>query len=473
MFHFLTVSLITAVASDILAVDLPVTDTSTTESPKWKAMDLLLQDEEECISLMQLRAEQKYAADVQMLASGNASMPLEQQQRIIAIEGGDAVSSLSRRLSWRTFMGPTAIALLLIATFCYCCIYMRCIVTDDGDGPGEEELDVPNVKLDDDTYGFVFCSLITDTHKVETDADNALVRLRYARIASALALSTASIVLQIFFMICLKQFVMRPNTLSLRQSYDTYELTMYGADHCYIASDGYHRGTDDQYFVSANFASMSSTDQGVICSITFGQPFFLMAVLLVWTLTCISEIKATALFFEHTIIRLPTVDSSHEIFEDGSPQSQKVVVGLTLTKKITMIVLLILPRMLVILVLLWMGCRWLAANDNWEKLVIRGIALAFIFRLKDLLYAVLVPARSKQELKMISIKHSSDKQRAGWGPYFEEFIWGLISVAWILMYVYNFQQVLPQFRWDISSVCDPWIREQYQLGPAGVAARGN
>merc|ERR1719284_1191152 len=134
---------------------------------------------------------------------------------------------------------------------------------------------------------------------------------------------------------------------------------------------------------------------------------------------------------------------------DGDGVAEKVVNGLTWAVKGTILVLVLLPRFVITCALLWLGCRWLAATNDFSDLVLNAVAFEFLLMLKELLYHTLVPARNKRDLKNTFIRPPSRLEPAGYWAFLNTFSLALVAAAWVLYYVYGFQTVLPEYRWDV------------------------
>merc|ERR1719326_1684700 len=137
----------------------------------------------------------------------------------------------------------------------------------------------------------------------------------------------------------------------------------------------------------------------------------------------------------------------------------KVLVGLTPTVKGMICTFVIMPWLTNTCFLLWLGCRWLAATNDYGNLISNAVALEFILYLKDLVYSGLVSERNKRELEKTKILPDSKRQRAGYQVYLGTFVWALLVVAWLWGYIFHFQAVLPEYRWDVKEVCGDWYAE--------------
>merc|ERR1719284_459601 len=115
---------------------------------------------------------------------------------------------------------------------------------------------------------------------------------------------------------------------------------------------------------------------------------------------------------------------------DGDGVAEKVVNGLTWAVKGTILVLVLLPRFVITCALLWLGCRWLAATNDFSDLVLNAVALEFLLMLKDLLYYVLVPDRNKRDLQHTEVMPVTKRQPASYWVFLGTFLWGLVAALW-------------------------------------------
>merc|ERR1719498_931526 len=122
-----------------------------------------------------------------------------------------------------------------------------------------------------------------------------------------------------------------------------------------------------------------------------------------------------------------------------------------------------IPRMAITSVLLWIGCRWLLATTDFADLVMNAIALEFILLIKDCLYVALMPARSNIDLSLTKIQPFPKRLSPAWWNFADSFLLLLVAVLWVYLYMRHFQQVLPDYRWDVHDVCVEYIKERYKV----------
>merc|ERR1719183_1365582 len=105
---------------------------------------------------------------------------------------------------------------------------------------------------------------------------------------------------------------------------------------------------------------------------------------------------------------------------------------------------ILLPRLLVTCTLLWLGCRWLTGTMGFADVLQNAVTLEFIMLLKDLFYKTMAPHHNKVETRNTLIQPNASKQNPNAPVFLGAFLWGLLSILWVLLYVEVFQQVLPE-----------------------------
>jgi hypothetical protein len=256
----------------------------------------------------------------------------------------------------------------------------------------------------------------------------------------------------------IQQFGTAKAVHDIRIAYENFEVHMYH-HHTWQTTTGKQRG-EKGYFDPSMFESLSEEDKEEACKIPFSQPQFLSAVLLIWTLTITGEIKTCWSHFSRLIVNCQTTNSMAYATEDDTG-GNVVIYRLTPAVKGCIFGFVILPRLVIALALLWLGCRWLAATNDFADLVLNAVALEFVVLLKDLLYSSLVPDRNKRETQTTKIDFSFESHHPSPGTFLGSFLWGFVGMLWVFLYIYYLQQVLPDYQWDVREVCEAWIIENY------------
>jgi hypothetical protein len=324
--------------------------------------------------------------------------------------------------------------------------------------------------MDKDAYTLAVALLIRDLCALARREGSA--SLKYGRIFYSCGLVFVTSVVQNGFIIMTKMFVTPQQVADIRSAYDTYETTMY-ANHTTVNEHGNHRGMPG-FFNIAKFATLSDDNKSSICNIPLAQLWFIFLILLIWSLTCFAQIKKCIERFMSLVVMTETRKSMGEALkpyhiamideqaaEDDTTSSGQthvmVIVGLTMSMKVLLTLLVFLPEFCTTSYILWLGSRWLLATNDWSNLVSNAVALEFILQLKQLFYYALASERMQRELDRTAMAPPWTEEPAGFGVYFIAAIWTLLAVLWVWAYVFHFQAVLPDYRWDVSEACSPWM----------------
>lgn len=318
-----------------------------------------------------------------------------------------------------------------------------------------------NEALDNDAYSLAISSLIWDSYMT------AIGYRRVGRVAQSLLLIGLNIGIQIYVMMGIKRWASSKAVHDIRHVYDVFEVHMYGGKdhtppHLTVDGNGDHRGIQE-FFDPDLFASLPRGMKDEVCAIPFSQPAFFIVALFIWTLTCFSEVKTTVELFVSLILRTPRLDSMSVSLSPADEEKRQVVQGLTTTVKTVICSCILVPRLGITLLLLWLGCRWLAATNNFMDLILNAVALEFILLMKDLVYQTLVPEWNKHDVERIEIAPPTQFEPQGHWALLGTIQWASLSLLWVLIYVYFLQNVLPDYRWDVRDVCTSYIRSHYGI----------
>jgi len=312
--------------------------------------------------------------------------------------------------------------------------------------------------LDEDLYGVSIASLLRDLRKIFLGHGNFCLRL--SRLMVTVSMLTSLVALQFYLVLEMKLKVTPESVRNIREMYDHFEEAMY-PNHTILTPNNYSRG-EDGFFDAGQFQHLSVEFRDSICAIPLSHPVFFACILLIWTFTVVVDIRRLiflVILFTH---RVATVRSMHDIFlhddeeKHGRPvrnEDQKVVLsGLTPCVKASLLIFIFLPRLALDMVLLWLGCRWLTSTDNLQDVFLNAVALEFILCLKDLIYLAVIPMRNKVETQELLIPMDVS-ERANFKAYLGAFIWLLVACAWVPLYMFFLQGVLPDYKWDVRAIC--------------------
>mmetsp|Transcript_83537 Transcript_83537/g.159349 ORF Transcript_83537/g.159349 Transcript_83537/m.159349 type:complete len:379 (+) Transcript_83537:44-1180(+) len=337
----------------------------------------------------------------------------------------------------------------------------------------EDEVKVPYVELEEDTFGMWVCSLARDAHFVAKESSQPQGARKF-RMFTVVFLLIVTLLIQIWLLAKVKQFVSAKAVLDIRDAYSLFELTMCGEDVTWTRHE--HARCSPGAFpafeeAKLKLSELDSEDQADICRIPLSQPYFFATVLLVWTITCISDVRK-ACRLQMIVLYLQTTESmagAADLIDDGDDDddtSDDVIVirKMTCLMKIVITVTTFIPRVSITVYLLWVGCRWLLGTNQFDELILNAIALEFILQQKDSIYEALVPQQSK-EARACTVLHPVWKRSKLTYTSVSLQAFGLliVSAGWVVAYMHNIQDVLPGYGWDVNSVCEDYILTAYKV----------
>jgi len=309
--------------------------------------------------------------------------------------------------------------------------------------------------------------------------------LRATRIFGHVGLLLVTIVIQIVLLNQIKWLVTPQAVTTIREAYDKYELHMCGGieNHTTLTVNGKHR-CKPQYFLPDVFMELDDDLKVDVCNIPFSQLRFFKLVLLIWSLTCIGQIKMCIETFVTLMVVTPTCESmvtavlpqdqvehrltrqdSHGSLDGTQPEAEKeeggperVIIALTKPMKAIIFLTVLLPWFMITCNLLAQGSRWLTATNDFGELILNAVGLEFVLLLKDLVYHTIVAERNKRELRNTLVHPLVRKEPAGYLVFMGGFIWGAMAVVWVYVYIFHLQTVLPEYKWDVHASCTRWLK---------------
>lgn len=345
----------------------------------------------------------------------------------------------------------------------------------DGGPGGSNEDQPPTVEktfvrkpegLDEDLYGMGIASLIRDSQRFAMKTE--LMWLRFGRLAISLLVLGFTMSLQVFLLYEMKHLVTSVSTHEARDAYDKYEIWMYGNNTTTmdVTANGYHRGRDGFFNLSA-FNTLDDDTKDNACQMPLSQPSFFIGILLIWTLVCCAEMRHTFELAISLVWATPTISTMAEATVETPDNTDEavVVVGLTIIVKLIAVFFILIPRLIVSCILLWLGCRWLTGTMGFSDVLQNAVTLEFILLCKDLFYSTMAPHHNKMETRNTLILPHADRERPTISVFLGAFVWGVISITWVLLYIEVFQQVLPEYRWDIHDACSDYLASVEQATP--------
>jgi len=329
--------------------------------------------------------------------------------------------------------------------------------TQEGQESDDETL--TSERLPEDAYGMAIACVIRDLSHLSKESGSKYRSTRVMRMLASLKLLALNITLQTFILVCISELSSAKAVFDIRSAYSEFEQHMY-AGHVKLTENQNARGAEARFFNASLFDTLSDETKEGACRIPFAQPYFLFALLLVWSIVVVGEVRNASTMFNRLVLGTQPV-SSMAASTQRIGQDIDVIVSLTHGVKAFITIFVVLPRLLMACFMLWLGCRWLAATNDFQNLVLDTVGLEFILLLKDLLYRTLVPERVKRDTCRMHVSIQHEAVRPSLYSFLGTFVWGILAVVWVYAYMFSLQKVLPGYRWDVHAVCVQWFDKNY------------
>lgn len=235
------------------------------------------------------------------------------------------------------------------------------------------------IAIDEDVWGatlYVICFDLTEVLG-QVDHDGLSVRLNVYRLSLVLFLLVCNYVLQLGFLYWIYNFVALPAVHKAQVLYKDYHKQVY---------------IEGQKSFEA---WMEYTRKDELCSIAFSNFFFMYAILSLWWLLMVDEIRKNERLYRKIHQIHLTEDANHMIHKHNDVN---VIVRLTMTVRTALDVLLIMPKVVIVFILTIVGTVWLAATGSFSELILNAIALEFVITIDEVLFNAVLPESMKDEI---------------------------------------------------------------------------
>jgi hypothetical protein len=260
----------------------------------------------------------------------------------------------------------------------------------------------------------------------------------------------ANILCQAYVLYCVKMYICRPSVMAIRGQYQEFEDSAF----------------DDGVFKVSLFEDMAEDEKVSLCQFPLSQPEFFMVILVMWTAyaaiditetveLCLNWLSIKTCTGRHALTNLDAAET-----EEAGSEGSIVLQGASKTLKAVALILILLPKLMIAIVLWWIGARWLTSTTSFEDLIMNAVALAFITDLDEIVFEALVPKDAKRSVEKHSIEvpPSGDRNtrltRNLYVYLFKAFC--IITIPCVYMRV---QRVLPGYKFDVAGACEAWAKD--------------
>jgi len=296
--------------------------------------------------------------------------------------------------------------------------------------------------IDEDVYGAAIYTLIHDGEEILSGRDVLGHRTNVVRCILVAATLVANFGLQFMLLWWSFHLVVRPLVYSAQRLYQQFH------------QDCFTDGTFDHH------KWHKFPEQEELCNIAMSQNGFLAAILWIWVLYMLEELRKierqARIFFG--IRSAQNASDMIKVYPDGKEK----VVRLTAMVRIALVLVLIIPKLVITILLTLIGFVWLTATVSFADLILNAVALAFIIQIDEQIYNVLIPDNLKSRMAQTVLWTSRTAQNTQ--DVAIEVRWGLLKAFFLIvcslflvaLYIGPGQQLIPifpGFKNDIDKHC--------------------
>jgi len=329
-----------------------------------------------------------------------------------------------------------------------------------GSKMNDEEMDSKVFDIPEDAYG---CAVLAIVRDFQEAARGQGVAIHLTSGIFSICLYIANLALQLGIIAFIHVYVVEPKIDSVQRLYKEFHGNAFDEKHDFREDKWRVWGLDSD--------DGHATD---LCQIAVTNRLFYITILLLWCTAILKEFRNSDRLFRD-ISAVPHCRLNADMILEESDGKTEHIVALTPPIRITLYVLVCIPKLLICMLLLFLGCQWLSATDTFEDLIMNSVAMEFVTHIDELLYEVMIPNAYKKELESIDFTvpcaHTSAKhQREAelWKGFKRTFIYIGAIFAWLFIYTEYIQTVFPQSPSDVAEHCQYlWDQSKRACGFSG------
>lgn len=244
-------------------------------------------------------------------------------------------------------------------------------------------------------------------------------------------------------------YIVRPSVHTVQSNYRSYHSDIFDKDGNMIA------GAWDAY---------PTEKKEQLCQTALSIPFFLWALMMYWVTRMVQEMRETDRL-RRNIRELPALPSgarsSEMVHEKESDDDDGIneIIALNTSTRVSLYVLIVIPKFLVCIALLLLGCRYLGSTEAFETLILNAMALEFIVNADELAFNALFPVSACKEIEIVKFAHAKkdltneQKESIKVQGYARSVLTLLVIFAVVAIYQSCFQQIIPGYKLGVLDLC--------------------
>lgn len=311
-------------------------------------------------------------------------------------------------------------------------------------GEGEDTtnagVDGEEADIDEDAYGAAVVAIIKEMQEISAGPGRHVLFCLF-RLAFAEGILIINILLQWAVLMFIETHVVETSITRVQWLYKDFHEKVFD---------------EDRNLVESLWTIYENKDE--LCQIGMTNHTFFIAILFLWTMNQMKELRDAARFIGN-LIAIKRVDSARDMIR-GTPRA---IVGLTTPVRVSCIVFVLVPKIVICLRLLLLGMRWLSATTSFESLVMNTVAMEFVVQIDETLYAAIMPTSYRMQVVQLNFfiegtpKTEGQARREEWAGYQKSMLYLSCATALVFFFASSLQDVLPDCIDDVKDVCNQYL----------------
>eukprot|EP00928_Gymnodinium_smaydae_P052624 TRINITY_DN3664_c0_g1_i1.p1 TRINITY_DN3664_c0_g1~~TRINITY_DN3664_c0_g1_i1.p1 ORF type:complete len:375 (+),score=73.94 TRINITY_DN3664_c0_g1_i1:150-1274(+) len=311
---------------------------------------------------------------------------------------------------------------------------------NDADEKEAVELDIP-----EDAYGASILTIVKD-FPVILGLNGPCTAEAVLGAIFAITCLAINLFLQMSLLFFVNDFVVTPSVRTVQAQFRDYRAQMYD---------------EHQNFQHEVWLDMDSEEKASLCQIGMTNPLFYYIVLFLWTLNPLGEFRTSQRLLFNIYYDIPPVNHANEMVEHNKEEKKVYVKGLTRSCRWLLIIIVCVPKFVICITLLGLGCSWLSATTSFQDLVMNTVAMEFVTRIDEMLYTTLLPASMQNAVAEINfLVYKKIAKGPDWNGFKRSGVYFAAAVLFVVFYASFIQEVLPANLADLKLHCKEYVESQ-------------
>jgi len=317
------------------------------------------------------------------------------------------------------------------------------------DGDESKTLDVIR-PLPEDMWGVTILSICTDFAEM---FDGTISVARALRMTFSVVAMAVNLWMQFVILSEVNHFIVGKALHDVQSNYMQYH------------REAFHSNGS---FIEHRWKAWDAKSSKKLCNMAIDKnALFGICVIFVWAGRMLGELRTIDKLLRDIwkVAKLPPgMPVSDMVEEVRNPETRKIELfqlrHLNCITRTLIYILVIIPKLIIAVVLMFIGCRWLAAAVKRTDLILNALSLEFVIGIDEHILDKFAPQRLKERVRAFEIIHrvsplneSPTSKRKVMSSYGRSLLYLCLGCLWSWVYMMHLQQVVPGFNYDVRMHC--------------------